>query len=132
MHFTTYLTAAASFALTATAIPTSENMPRDSDVAVANIYAINGQTKKPLEIPFGKLTHFDLSITELQLYDVTIDIVGIPPPGVGAVTCQMYKDSDGIRPGSAEFTKDNPALISTNPVDFGWVLCYVNVDAPSK
>ncbi|KAM5353735.1 hypothetical protein ACJ41O_000385 [Fusarium nematophilum] len=127
MHFKTIL--AAGLASTAAALP---NTPRDTVTAVANVYAVNNSTKEPVEIPFGRLTHFDLSITELQLYDVTIDILGIPPPGVDAVTCQMYKDVYGIRPGSAEFTKDEPALISTNPVDFGWVLCYVNVDAPTK
>ncbi|KAH6871652.1 hypothetical protein B0T10DRAFT_522935 [Thelonectria olida] len=130
MHFTTiFAAAAAAIASTATALPST----RDYNAAVANVVALKGfgnsQTKTDVKIPFGKLTHFDLSITGLQLKSVTVNVPGTAAPDVNKITCQMYKDQYGIQPGSAEFTKAKEALISTNDVSFGWVLCYVNVDA---
>jgi hypothetical protein len=130
MHFTTiFVAAAAALASTASAAPAA----RDTSSAVANVVAVNGfgssQSKTPVKIPFGKLTHYDLSITGLQLKSVTVNVPGATAPDVNKITCQMYKDQYGIQPGSAEFTKAKEALIATNAVQFGWVLCYVNVDS---
>ncbi|KAK7419636.1 hypothetical protein QQX98_003227 [Neonectria punicea] len=131
MHFTTIITTlAATLASTATALPTE----RDANVAVVNVIAVNkpisgSHSSTPVKIPFGKLTHFDLSITGLQLKSVTVHAPGVTAPDVSEVTCQMYKDQYGVQPGSAAFTKAQEALISTNSVEFGWVLCYVNVDS---
>ncbi|KAH7123498.1 hypothetical protein B0J13DRAFT_566710 [Dactylonectria estremocensis] len=133
MHFTTiFATVTAAFAATATALPTE----RDTGAAVANVIAVN----KPLDgthsstavkIPFGKLTHVDLPITNLMLKSVTVTASGVAAPDVSKVTCQMYKDKYGVQPGSAAFNKKHEAYISTNTVQFGWVLCYVNVSPAS-
>ncbi|KAK7413387.1 hypothetical protein QQX98_007764 [Neonectria punicea] len=134
MHFTTIIaTLAATLASTATALP-AQNTQRDAGVAAANVLAVNNpisgsHSSTPVKIPFGKLTHFDLSITELQLKGVTVTVPGATAPDASKVTCQRYKDQYGVQPGSTAFTKGHDALISTNTVEFGWVLCYVNVDS---
>ncbi|KAF4979731.1 hypothetical protein FDECE_18019, partial [Fusarium decemcellulare] len=127
MQFFTLITAAAAtFASTATALPSSIN-ERAAGSAVAKILAINApisgsHSQKNVYVPLGKLTHVDdLSITSLKLESIKVDVPNVPKPSVNDITCQMYKDQYGVQPGSAEFTKAKPALISTNSVDFGWV-----------
>ncbi|KAH7131322.1 hypothetical protein EDB81DRAFT_808364 [Dactylonectria macrodidyma] len=133
MHFTAIIaTVAAALASAATALPTE----RDANVAVANVIAINkpldgSHSSTAVKIPFGKLTHFELPITGLKLKGVTVTVPGAVAPDASKVTCQMYKDKYGVQPGSAAFNKAHEALISTNTVQFGWVLCYVNV-APAS
>ncbi|KAF4974572.1 hypothetical protein FZEAL_8544 [Fusarium zealandicum] len=126
MHLINIFAAAtAALATTAAALPSAQ---KDGNVAFANVVATKGfsknQTKTPVKIPFGKLTHYNLSIIDLQLKSVTVNVLGTAP-SVDQVVCQMYKDEFATQPGSAKFTKANEALISINNVDFGWVLCYV-------
>lgn len=125
MKFTTTIAAAtAMLASAATAAPANS--------AVANIVAITqtgirgDKTETPVKVPFGKLTRVDnLDITELQLHSVTVNVEGVEAPSVDDVSCRRYRDKFGVQPGGTEITKENPALIATNAVDFGWVLCYV-------
>lgn len=122
------------------AIPAAAAPAKTSPIAVANVVAVDqdfmgNKTETPVQVPFGKLTHVDgLPITELQLKSVTVHVDGITAPDVEKVTCQRYQDQYGIQQGSKKFTHKSPAYIATNPVDFGWVLCYVEpvYQGPSK
>ncbi|PKS05939.1 hypothetical protein jhhlp_007772 [Lomentospora prolificans] len=130
MRFAAIFSTVAALAATATARPSVA--ARDDASAIANIIAINGfgpgaPPGVPVQVPFGTLTHVDLSITTLQLTGVTVNVPDAEAPADTDITCQMYKDQYGVQPGSAEFSKGKDAHISTNPVPFGWVLCYVNV-----
>ncbi|KAF2705095.1 hypothetical protein K504DRAFT_460865 [Pleomassaria siparia CBS 279.74] len=49
---------------------------------------------------------------------------------INTIVCQAYKDQDGKVKGSAEFTFANPALIATNPVQEGSVLCKSSSNTP--
>ncbi|KAF4448834.1 hypothetical protein FALBO_16742 [Fusarium albosuccineum] len=124
MHFTTIVTGAvALFASTAAAQPAA----RQAAVAYANLLVFNEaeHSQTPVRIPFGQLTSANYRITKLQLESVSVHIPDIPAPDVEDVVCQRYQDRYGVQPGSAEFSKGKPALVSTNPVEFGYVLCYV-------
>jgi hypothetical protein len=44
---------------------------------------------------------------------------------ISTVECRAYKDAAGTQPGSAPFNVTNPALLSTNLVDIGSILCYI-------
>ncbi|KAK2674607.1 hypothetical protein RAB80_009591 [Fusarium oxysporum f. sp. vasinfectum] len=104
--------------------------PKTETFATASVYAFNRDqnTHKFVDVPFGKLTHIDYQITDLELRGVQFLLPDGEKIDPDKVTCQMYKDSLGTQPGSAAFTKQTPAHISLfNPVQFGWVLCYVNV-----
>ncbi|KAH7260014.1 hypothetical protein FSOLCH5_009633 [Fusarium solani] len=125
MRFTNSLfTAVAALASTASA----------GNMGVANILAITGpsggqHTEKTVTVPFGQLTHYDMAISELRLESIAVTLPGgAIEPDIQDITCQMYKDEHGLDPGSREFTIDRPALLSTNTVQFGWVLCYVEVE----
>lgn len=139
MKFISIITAAAAlFSSIALAAPTpftpttllTKRQPA-SDIAFANVIAVNGQDETPIQIPFGKLTQFEnLKITGFKLDGIEIDSSDLPGsrvpiPTVDQVACQRYQDEYGIRPGSIAFTKDEEALVSLNAVEFGWVLCYV-------
>ncbi|RSL68487.1 hypothetical protein CEP53_002562 [Fusarium sp. AF-6] len=125
MHFTSIITgAAALFASASMAQPTARQAP----VAYANIMVYNSadHSQQPVRIPFGQLTNLDqYKVTKLDLISLSVNIPDIPSPDVKDVVCQRYNDKYGVQLGSTEFTYENPALISTNPVEFGWVLCYV-------
>jgi hypothetical protein len=41
------------------------------------------------------------------------------------VECRAYKDFAGVQPGSAVFTVDKPAYLTTNLVEVGSILCYI-------
>lgn len=124
MYFTAIVTgAAALFASAASAQPTARQAP----VAYANIMVYNSadHSQQPIQIPLGQLTNANYHVTKLSLISLSVHIPDIPSPDVKDVVCQRYKDQYGVQPGSAQFSYDNPALIATNPVDFGYVLCYV-------
>ncbi|KAL2682500.1 hypothetical protein Neosp_006952 [[Neocosmospora] mangrovei] len=125
MRFTnSLLTAFAALASTASA----------GNMGYANVLAITGpsggqHTEKIVDVPFGQLTHYDLAISELRLESIAVTLPGgAIEPDIQDITCQMYKDEHGLDPGSREFTINRPALLSTNTVQFGWVLCYVEVE----
>lgn len=101
--------------------------------AVAKVVAVNHYLfgnpvmDKTVDVPFGRLTHVaDTPITELQLVGAVVTVPGQSQIDASKITCQRYNDQYGTKVGSAPFTTSSPALISTNPVDFGWVLCYVH------
>ncbi|KAM0544362.1 hypothetical protein ACHAPJ_011898 [Fusarium lateritium] len=123
MHFASIIAGAvALFASAATAQPTARQAP----VAYANVMVINSadHSRQPVRIPLAQLTTLDYKITELDLISLSVHIPNIPSPDTKEVSCQRYKDKYGVQFGSTEFTENKPALISTNPVEFGWVLCY--------
>jgi hypothetical protein len=135
MHFTPVITMIAAIASTAAASPAGKPAPvakvaPDNNLAVVVVGAIHGfgleQTTTSVRIPFGKLTHFDkLPITSLEVRGVMVSGDGLPVPDDKKVRCRRYKDQYGLQLGSLEFKKGKEALISTNSVDFGWVLCRV-------
>ena len=135
MHSTTIITMLAAIASAASASPASKPAPvakvaPGSNLAVVVVGAISGwgyeQSTTPVRVPFGKLTHFDkLPISSLEVRGVMVSGDGLPVPKDDKVRCRRYKDQYGLQVGSLEFKKGNPALISTNSVDFGWVLCRV-------
>ncbi|KAM5363518.1 hypothetical protein ACJZ2D_011961 [Fusarium nematophilum] len=113
MHFTTVVAgAAALFASVASA---------QAPVANAVILVFNEaeHSQTPMRIPLGQLTSANYQITKLSLESVNLNVPDIPSPDVEDIVCQRYKDKYGIQPGSTEFSKGKPALISTNPVEFG-------------
>ncbi|KAL1603895.1 hypothetical protein SLS60_005487 [Paraconiothyrium brasiliense] len=83
--------------------------------------------------------------TSLSQFDVEVDkLVAISLPSVcglkivsadgvdkSKVTCQAYIDAEGKNKGSKEFTADKPALIATNPVQEGSILCVSEGAVPS-
>ena len=131
MKFSMLSAAAAVFASAASASPVAA---RNGPHAVANIIAVNEpvsgeHSRVKFSVPFGSLTSFDNDVTGFELDSVTVN--NVPFPGdndvsVDNVVCRRYKDVTGTQAGSTSFTKTEPALISTNPVSFGWVLCYVH------
>ena len=129
MKFAIFSAAATIFASAASASPVAI---RDSaPSAVVNLIAVNKpvsgeHSTKAIKVPFGKLTHFDVPITGFQVQGVTVaNIPGSPKVDESKVVCRRYKDEYGVSPGSALFTKKNEALISTNTVEFGHVLCWI-------
>ncbi|KAF4969764.1 hypothetical protein FSARC_3068 [Fusarium sarcochroum] len=135
MHFTTITTLVAAFASVAAAVPATKAPPApkmapDNNLAVVVVGAIKGsgfeQSTTPVRVPFGRLTHFDkLPITSLEIRGVMVSGNDLPVPKDEKVRCRRYKDQYGLQLGSAEFKKGKQADISTNSVDFGWVLCRV-------
>ncbi|OAA77806.1 hypothetical protein LEL_04629 [Akanthomyces lecanii RCEF 1005] len=136
MKFTiTAITAA--LASTVSAMDLSSLSQRADEAEDGSVYAkvtainhnLSGNTTpdKELEIPFGTLFHVDdTPITELQLKGAGATVPDLPEVNVSKITCQRYNDQYGTRVGSATFTAESPALISTNAVEFGWVLCYIH------
>ncbi|GKU05997.1 hypothetical protein FLAG1_08269 [Fusarium langsethiae] len=120
MHFPAILAGIATFS-TAVAAATKEN----PYVGVA-IMTYNGDESLPLNVPLGVLTHSKRKITEIEIARAYSTVDGVEPPKVDQITCQMYKDQYGSVPGSKDFTAKKGAVISTNSVDFGWLLCRVN------
>ncbi|KAM0190313.1 hypothetical protein ACHAPI_009564 [Fusarium lateritium] len=123
MHFSTIITSAvAVFASTATAQPTARQAP----TAYANImiHNLDDHSQQPVRIPLAQLTTLNYPVMELDLIGLSVHVPGIPSPDVKDIVCQRYNDKYGIQFGSTEFSVGKPARISTNPVDFGWVLCY--------
>ncbi|KAF4436170.1 hypothetical protein F53441_13314 [Fusarium austroafricanum] len=123
MHFTSLFAGAVAVLASAT---TAQPTARQAPTAYANIMVSNSadHSQQPVRIPLAQLTTLDYAVTKLDLISLSVNIPDIPSPDLADVVCQRYKDKYGVQFGSAEFGKDKPALISTNPVDFGWVLCY--------
>lgn len=123
MHFANIIAGVTTiFASVAAAQPTVRQAPE----AYANLLVVNSvdHSQQPVRIPLAQLTTLDYDITKLELESLSVNVPDIPAPNVEDIVCQRYKDQYGVQFGSAEFTKGQPALIATNPVEFGWVLCY--------
>ncbi|KAM0419044.1 hypothetical protein ACHAPT_011983 [Fusarium lateritium] len=125
MYFTSIITgAAALFASASMAQPTARQAP----VAYANVMIYNSaqHSQEPVRLPLAQLVSLNqYQVTKLDLISLSVHIPDIPSPDVKDVVCQRYKDKYGVQLGSTEFSYEKPALISTNPVEFGYVLCYV-------
>ncbi|RGP74525.1 hypothetical protein FSPOR_1102 [Fusarium sporotrichioides] len=128
MHFASFLTTTMfTLASAVTAAPVS-----DTYFANASVFAINKveNVYKSVQVPLGKLTHMDYQLTSLELRGVGFLLPDGQKVDPQDITCQMYKDEFGTQPGSAAFNMETPAVVSLlNPVEFGWVLCYVNVNS---
>ncbi|KAF9771347.1 hypothetical protein IL306_011006 [Fusarium sp. DS 682] len=125
MYFTALLTSAIiAFASAGASQPTERQAP--TAYAVLSIVNSAENSKEPVRVPLAQLTTFshNYQVTELRLDGLNVNIPDIESPKIEDVVCQRYRDRYGVQFGSAEFTYNNPALISTNPVEFGWVLCY--------
>ncbi|KAF5000242.1 hypothetical protein FGRMN_1874 [Fusarium graminum] len=124
MHYPTVLFSIATLFNAVSAAPKQEY-----NVGVA-MMTYNGDDSTPLNVPLGVLTHNPKSgpITELEIARIYSSVEGVKPPKEDQVVCQMYKDQWGTIPGSKEFTSKKSALISTNPVPLGWVLCRVKAN----
>ncbi|PMD43302.1 hypothetical protein L207DRAFT_631420 [Hyaloscypha variabilis F] len=81
----------------------------------------------PLQVPLYHLTRCSLPPSHLcSASKLTIDPLSSPTNvDLNAVECRAYKDAEGMLPGSAAFTVGKPALLSTNLVDVGSMICYI-------
>jgi hypothetical protein len=68
-------------------------------------------------------TYTDLAVTKLELVQAQTSV-----PSAADVECRMYKDTAGLQPGSLPFSGSTAALISTNTVEVGTILCYAIED----
>ncbi|KAF4959589.1 hypothetical protein FSARC_10675 [Fusarium sarcochroum] len=120
MYFPTIL---AGIATLSTAVAAA---PKEKPYIGVAIMTYNGDDSSPLNVPLGVLTHATRKVTEIEIARAYSTVKGVKAPDVDQITCQMYKDKYGSVPGSKDFTADEGARISTNPVEFGWLLCRVN------
>ncbi|KAI1802438.1 hypothetical protein F4811DRAFT_529215 [Daldinia bambusicola] len=113
-------------------------LPKQPAAARVNLIAINhpvsgAHSQQLVPVDIATLTHKDnLPITGFSIDSISVTVP--PAPGQPAITkddivCQRYQDQWGTQRGSAAFTSDKDALVSTNSVDFGYVLCYVKPTA---
>lgn len=81
------------------------------------------------------LASFDVEVDKLTAINLPsvcgLKIVSADGVDKSAVKCQAYKDAEGKEKGSAEFTADKPAIISTNPVQEAAILCVGSGAVPS-
>ncbi|KAK6948280.1 hypothetical protein Daesc_010045 [Daldinia eschscholtzii] len=128
----TIATVAAALASSASALP------KQPPVARVNLMALNHpvsgkHSQQLVPIDLATLTHKDnLPITGFAIDSISVTVP--PAPGQQAITkdditCQRFQDQWGTQRGSAAFTSSKNASVSTNSVDFGYVLCYVNPTA---
>jgi hypothetical protein len=120
MKPTTLLTTSILLLTTAYATPTvyinatnagiGNNPPSTSQILSAQLYQLN--------------TYPNLGVTQLAI-GTTQDIPAAD------VECRMYKDTAGLQPGSAPWSGSQAALISTNTVQVGSIVCYAIADISS-
>ncbi|KAI9686888.1 MAG: hypothetical protein M1822_002641 [Bathelium mastoideum] len=87
----------------------------------------NGKTiAEPAPVQLNTLTALGDAQYPATAYEIVFD-GSASNIDVNSVECRAYKDAAGVVPGSAPFTKANPAELATpnNPVEVGSVLCYV-------
>ncbi|RBR18114.1 uncharacterized protein FIESC28_06180 [Fusarium coffeatum] len=130
MRFSTVLAGLAAFTTTVTAAPPQEK-PYVGVAMMTYNDPINGESSSlPQNVPLGVLTHQDnVKITELEIVNVFSTVKGVKAPKDDQIVCQMYKDKYATIPGSAEFTAKKSAVISTNSVPLGWILCRVKASS---
>ncbi|KAI8960770.1 hypothetical protein F5Y11DRAFT_328739 [Daldinia sp. FL1419] len=124
--------AAAALASSAAALPTEPPYAKVNLVAIN--HPVSGERSGTrVTIDLATLSHREnLPITGFAIESISITAPtapNAPTPSVEDITCQRYQDQFGVSRGSAAFTSSKDALISTNSVDFGYVLCYVNPTA---
>lgn len=108
----TFITLAAAAALLSTSYAAT--------VKIEETPCIQNNTElKTFEVEIGKLVVGKLeSVCGLKLVSAT-------DADLAAIECQAFKDAEGKDPGSAKFTAAKPALIATNPVQEGSILCTI-------
>lgn len=111
-------TASAILAAVASALPQSGRL-----IAEVTATTPSGQIK--FDVPIGELVHKQFSVTQLALTGAHTDAIDHPGADFSRVRCQRFKDAGATQPGSIVFSQGNPAYIATNPVEFGYVRCYV-------
>ncbi|CAJ0551450.1 Ff.00g113800.m01.CDS01 [Fusarium sp. VM40] len=127
MLYSTIVTGIVAFASAVNAAPAKDKPTVGVAILTVNDPISGEKSTSPLNVPLGVLTHQkNIGITKLEIARVYSSIKGVDAPKIDQITCQMYKDQYGTQPGSAEFTAKKDALISTNTVPLGWVLCRVN------
>ncbi|KAL4724340.1 hypothetical protein ACLX1H_008954 [Fusarium chlamydosporum] len=130
MHFLTIFTGIAAFSSSVIAAPPKEKPHVGVAIMTVNAPISGEHSTLPQNVPLGVLTHQDnVEITGLEIDRVYSTVKGLKAPKADQVVCQMYKDKYGTQPGSAEFTIDKEARISTNSVPLGWILCRVKATA---
>jgi hypothetical protein len=127
MHYSTIVTGIVALASAVTAAPAKEKPTVGVAILTVNDPISGEKSTHPLNVPLGVLTHqANIEITKLEIARVYSTVKGVEAPKIDEITCQMYKDQYGTLRGSADFTAKKDALISTNSVSLGWVLCRVN------
>ncbi|KAH7242692.1 hypothetical protein BKA59DRAFT_401627 [Fusarium tricinctum] len=127
MHYSTIVTGLIAFASAVTAAPTKDKPTVGVAILTVNDPISGEKSTSPLNVPLGVLTHQkNIGITKLEIARAYSTVKGVKAPKIDQITCQMYKDQYGTQLGSAEFTAKKDALISTNTVPLGWILCRVN------
>ncbi|GKU08683.1 unnamed protein product [Fusarium langsethiae] len=126
MHFPTVFASIAALSSADMAAPTKEKPTVGVAILTVNAPISGEKSTLPQNVPLGVLTHQDgVEVTELQIVSVYSTVKGVQAPEIDQIVCQMYKDQYGTLRGSAEFTAENEARISTNSVPLGWILCRV-------
>ncbi|RGP79812.1 hypothetical protein FLONG3_2126 [Fusarium longipes] len=130
MHFPTILASLATFSSAVMAAPPKEKPYVGVAIMTVNSPISGEKSTLPQNVPLGVLTHQDgVFVTELEIVNAFSTVKGVKAPKNDQIVCQMYKDQYATLPGSAEFTAKKPALISTNSVPLGWILCRVKANA---
>jgi hypothetical protein len=109
-----------AFALLASATPIKRDTYYGVGVQFQKKFADGTPYYEPSPIEMNKLTQINTD----GVYQISLDKQA-SNLDVNSIECRAYKDADGVVPGSAPFTKANPALLSTNGVHVGSILCYV-------
>jgi hypothetical protein len=133
MHPSTILPSLLTLTSLISATPTPAPASRDQYYGISVAYVVSPGTSpqkviKPGPIELNKLgvcqgniTAGECDVSELAIQNSTAS-GGL---NISAVECRAYKDKAGVVPGSATFRVGKPALISTNLVTIGGILCYV-------
>lgn len=128
MYFstTTILAATASILSLAAAAPAQERGLQGAPRVTITAFT------QGINNPDGKIQHFDCNLNSLCFSDIDVTGLKIEPGSqfggvfkADQVECRMYKDGQGLVPGSLPFTTKEKANIATNTVEIGSVLCYI-------
>lgn len=65
------------------------------------------------------------NLNDISCSEIFIDANSGINVNASDVKCRAYRDAAGQEPGSAEFSVQQPADLTTNLVEIGSVLCYV-------
>ncbi|KAI1465669.1 uncharacterized protein F4812DRAFT_461365 [Daldinia caldariorum] len=128
----TLATVVAALASSASAVP-KQPSPAQVNLIAINHSVSGAHTDQLIAIDIATLTHKDnVPITGFAVDSISVTVPAAP--GQAAITkddivCQRFQDRWGTQRGSAAFTSAKNASVSTNSVDFGYVLCYVTPTA---
>jgi hypothetical protein len=111
---------ASAFAILAAATPIKRDTYYGVGVEFQLKFADGTPYYEPSPIEINQLTQ----INATGVYQISLDKTA-SNVDIDQVECRAYKDAAGVVPGSAPFTKANPALLSTTGVTVGSILCYI-------